>query len=182
MTIKTSGAVFSFGIYSEQLINPFFSILPGAQANYSITKAKAEDELGNFAEAKESSMSYRFDVAFLFKASKTFFMFAAPAISLFEGETTESINIGFGLTSEPKSHIAKNEKIVSGLSQDDLQLDFDKITKLPNFRAAVPQASKYTDQEIVKMFRKKFPKFNNKTDDELIALIEKNYARKASNK
>lgn len=56
-------------------------------------------------------------------------------------------------------------------------IEFKEETSLPNFRAAVPQAKKSTDKEILSLFRKKFPKLKEKSDDELIQLIEKKYTK-----
>lgn len=49
-------------------------------------------------------------------------------------------------------------------------------TRLPNFRAAMPQAAKYSDSEIIQMFMEKFPRLRQKTQAELIELIEAKYA------
>lgn len=62
---------------------------------------------------------------------------------------------------------------------DDLFTDsmFEPETKLPSFRKAVPEAGKYTDEEVVIMFRKKFSNLRDKSDEEIIQMIEKKYAR-----
>lgn len=57
---------------------------------------------------------------------------------------------------------------------------FESATKLPNFRAAVPNASKFSDEQIIQMFKKKFPNLQDKNDSEIVQLIERKYARSES--
>jgi len=52
---------------------------------------------------------------------------------------------------------------------------FETESRLPHFRAAVPQADKYADDQIVRMFKDKFPKLRSKSDDEIIRMIERKY-------
>jgi hypothetical protein len=64
------------------------------------------------------------------------------------------------------------------LSDFDIE---DPVTRLPNFRSAVPNVKKYTDEEILELFRKKYPNLKQKSDDQLIELIEKKYKIKSQN-
>ena len=50
---------------------------------------------------------------------------------------------------------------------------FETESRLPHFRAAVPRAEKYTDDQIVEMFKSKFPKLRSKSDGEIIRMIER---------
>ena len=65
----------------------------------------------------------------------------------------------------PESNVADIQEFVG----------FEPETKLPFFRASVPVAEKYSDEEILAAYRKKYPKLKSKSDEELIDLIERKY-------
>lgn len=48
-------------------------------------------------------------------------------------------------------------------------------TRLFYFRKVVNSATKFTDDQILKFYRKKYPALKSKSDNELISLIEKKY-------
>lgn len=48
-------------------------------------------------------------------------------------------------------------------------------TVLPNVRAAIPSARRYSDAAILAMFRQRYPKLRDLPDDRLIATLEENY-------
>ncbi len=66
-----------------------------------------------------------------------------------------------------------------GAPSVDEGMEFETATALPNFRSAVPSASKSTDEEILNMFRKKYPRLQEKSDEELVKMIEKKYSGSA---
>jgi hypothetical protein len=51
-------------------------------------------------------------------------------------------------------------------------------TRLPNFRLAVPEAYRYSDEEILAAFKEKYSHLEKKSDDELVYLIEAQYSKK----
>jgi S1-C subfamily serine protease len=51
----------------------------------------------------------------------------------------------------------------------------NRETLLPNFRAKVPESTKYSDKEILDAYRKKFPNLKNVNDEKLIKMIEEKY-------
>ena len=180
LKITSSGFNFNLSIFSEQLLSPFFSIIPGVIAEYIISNTKLRDNYGNYTKENSTITIFNFIAAFVFKANPNFFMFASPSISISEGETEPSISIGIGFKIKDKPKPKK------AFRPDDLEPYLENLnsetTKLPNFRAAVPKAKKYSDKEILSMFRKKFPRLRNISDEKLIRLIERKYGSKTTKK
>ncbi|MCI0696051.1 hypothetical protein L0337_29130 [candidate division KSB1 bacterium] len=115
---------------------------------------------------------------FVLGASNNVFVYALPNLSISEGETTPGISFGLGFRNRKPSLKAKPRDVDQDLSDFDIE---DPVARLPNFRSAVPNAKKYTDEEILELFRKKYPNLKQKSDDQLIELIEKKYKTKSQN-
>ncbi|NIR49545.1 MAG: hypothetical protein GWN41_09865 [Phycisphaerae bacterium] len=67
---------------------------------------------------------------------------------------------------------------VNQMVEREPESGLDKQTRLYFFREMVSEASKYSDEHILKMYRKKYPNLRQKSDDKIIELIEKHYKRK----
>lgn len=79
------------------------------------------------------------------------------------------------LLKEKKVSLVKNEAFEESPFKELAKPENE--TQLPNFRAAMPQANKYNDDEILAFYRKKFPNLIKRSDEELINLIETKYAK-----
>lgn len=171
-SLSSYGFNFGFGISSEQIISNTFSIIPGAGVEYIVSESKIEDSFGNSITESSTNTAFNINAMFVLGASDNVFVYTLPFLSIAEGETSPGISFGLGFRNRrPRLHTKTKD---SDRDLFDLELE-DPTTRLPNFRAAVPTAKKYTDEEIIRLFRKKYPNLKQKSDVQLIQLIEKKY-------
>lgn len=175
VTLSAYGFNFGFGISSEQMISDYFSIIPGAGGEFISAKTKAEDTFGNSITDNSTTTAFNLNTMFLLGASDNVFIYILPHLSFSEGETSPGISFGLGFRNRKPRVQAENRDLDRDLYNLELE---DPTTRLPNFRAAVPSATKYSDDEILCLFRKKYPNLMQKSDDQLIQLIEKKYKRR----
>lgn len=87
------------------------------------------------------------------------------------------------MATETAKRLVKDKKVSQFVDQEIDEIIIKELsqpnneTKLPNFRAAVPESNKYSDEEILTAYRKKYPPLKKKDDIELIRLIEAKYSR-----
>lgn len=178
LSLSSNGFNFGFGVFTEQMVSEIFSIIPGGGVEFIIGKTKLKDDLGNSISENSTTTIFNINSMFVLGASNNVFVYALPNLSISEGETTPGISFGLGFRNRKPSLKAKSRDLDQDLSDFDIE---DPVTKLPNFRAAVPTANKYTDDEILELFKKKYPNLKQKSDDQLIELIEKKYKTKNQN-
>lgn len=172
LSLSSYGFNFGFGISSEQMISNIFSIIPGGGVEFIIAESKVEDAFGNSLTDNSTTTAFNLNTMFLLGASDNVFIYTLPYLAISEGETSPGISFGLGFRNrKPRLQVETKD---SDRDLFDLELE-DPTTSLPNFRAAVPTAKKYTDEEIIRLFRKKYPNLKQKSDAQLIQLIEKKY-------
>lgn len=76
---------------------------------------------------------------------------------------------------QDEPHQSTSRELKRNVISDEEILLQEPETQFPNFRRAVKSAEKYSDAEIIELFRKKFPKMQSRSDAELIQLIENKY-------
>ena len=178
LSLSSSGLNFSFGIFTEQIVSEIFSIIPGGSVEFITAKSKLKNDIGNSISGSSTTTIFNFNAMFVLGTSENAFLYTLPGVSISEGETSLGISFGIGFRNRKPGQNSYPQKIDQELF--DLEIH-DPTTRLPNFRSAISTATKYTDDEILRMFRKKYPKLENKSDEQLIELIEKKYRNKIRN-
>jgi len=104
----------------------------------------------------------------------------------------------FGTGTTRRSHaiaIYVYENSMTNYGNEDRLLDSPRVhhinqiieedeeeTRLPYFRLVVPTANKYSDQQILDLYRKKYSNLKNKSEEALIELIERKHKKKFESK
>ncbi len=168
--LNLSGSSFGAGanIFSNISIGPTADFVPSFGFGYISGSSKLEDKFGIAIKTNVNGIGYDLTAGFRFNTSASSFFFILPNVFIFKDKATFALTVGMGL----------GKTRTTGAVDLARSMELEDRTALPNFRRANPQFNKYSDNQILALYRKKYPRLQGKSDIEVIKLIEAQHSRK----
>jgi hypothetical protein len=175
--VTSSGRDLTFQLnsFTSTEVSPTTLFVVGGSVVYLSRKITAKDNVGNIYEQSANEVGFNVHGGLKINGSPSSYFYLNSKLTFIFDEISFLLTAGFGFGKHKASRQTKANQ--QNYDLDDL-LNKEEFTRLPNFRAIVPGAKKYTDSEILAMFREKYPNLKNRTDEELIRLIENKYGEK----
>jgi hypothetical protein len=174
VSINASDVDFQLNVFSRFPVSPVTSFILGGSVVYLSRTFRASSPVGGI-QLTVSDVGFNIHGDFKFSNAGNSFFYCGPKFTVFDNTTSIALTagVGFGSTRNEMRSAYRND------ADFDAALEDPEPTRLPNFRKARGESQKYTDEQILAMFRRKFPSAKDKSDEELVELIERKYREKS---
>jgi hypothetical protein len=94
----------------------------------------------------------------------------------YEDTEKSSVTSPAAFSETPFEETQKNENASASAPVPEIKEPMAKPeTRLPYLRRAAPQLDKYTDEQIIRVYKKRHPGFENSSDEEVVEFLETKY-------
>ena len=177
LQISASDMTFQINTFSGIEIDATSVIVVGGSVAY-LSRSLKTTFIKMQEKITQTEVAFNFHTGARFNTSPKNYFYLGSKLTVIGDITSFSLTAGIGFGKSKTSGFRSPSTSTQRAKDLDDLIEIDDFTRFPNFRSAKPDANKYSDEEILQMFREKFPSLRNKSDEELIRLIENKHKGK----